>query len=69
VRCSVPAAAACSTSVFTSLRASVSDENDGLDVTQHGEEAYIQSEGLTSTIGLEATGTTPGMVQTPITAR
>ena len=51
------------------LRASAADESDGLDVTQHGEEAYIHGEGLTSTFPVAATGATPSMVQTPVTAR
>jgi Amt family ammonium transporter len=51
------------------LRASLTDESDGLDVTQHGEEAYIQGEGLTPTMPVAATGATPSMVQTPVTAR
>ena len=32
-------------SVVTPLRASISDESAGLDVTQHGEEAYVHAEG------------------------
>jgi len=51
------------------LRASVTDEGDGLDVTQHGEEAYIHGEGIGSTMPVAATGTAPSMVPTPITAR
>jgi len=51
------------------LRASRPDESDGLDVTQHGEEAYIHGEGFTTTIPVEATGASPSMVPTPITAR
>jgi Amt family ammonium transporter len=51
------------------LRASLTDESDGLDVTQHGEEAYIQGEGLTPTMPVEATGAAPSIVQTPVTAR
>ena len=31
--------------VVTPLRASVNDESAGLDVTQHGEEAYVHAEG------------------------
>ncbi len=51
------------------LRVSRTDESDGLDVTQHGEEAYIHGEGFTSTFPVEATGAAPSMVPTPITAR
>jgi Amt family ammonium transporter len=51
------------------LRASLTDESDGLDVTQHGEEAYIQGEGLTPTMPVAAAGAAPSMVQTPVTAR
>jgi Amt family ammonium transporter len=51
------------------LRASAADESDGLDVTQHGEEAYIHGEGLTSAFPVAATGAAPSMVQTPVTAR
>jgi Amt family ammonium transporter len=51
------------------LRVSRTDESDGLDVTQHGEEAYIHGEGFTTTIPVEATGASPSMVPTPITAR
>jgi len=51
------------------LRVSRTDEGDGLDVTQHGEEAYIHGEGFTTTIPVEATGAAPSMVPTPVTAR
>jgi len=34
--------------VVTPLRASASDESAGLDVTQHGEEAYVHAEGSSS---------------------
>jgi Amt family ammonium transporter len=33
--------------LFIPLRASVSDESTGLDITQHGEEAYLHTGGAT----------------------
>jgi Amt family ammonium transporter len=51
------------------LRATRSDEGEGLDVTMHGEEAYIHAEGVGATISMEAAKSSPSMVQAPITAR
>ena len=50
------------------LRATRTDESDGLDITQHGEEAYSHADGL-SALPVVAAGTVPSMVQAPITAR
>ena len=36
------------------LRADAEDESTGLDVTQHGEEAYVHSEGARALIGAPA---------------
>jgi Amt family ammonium transporter len=35
------------------IRAAAGDELEGLDVTQHGEEAYIHDGGMTAPVGLE----------------
>jgi len=47
------------------IRAANADEMEGLDVTQHGEEAYIHDGGLTALGRGEASGTTPDMVAVP----
>jgi Amt family ammonium transporter len=48
------------------IRAAMTDEMEGLDVTQHGEDAYIVAGGgvVAATHG-EKPGTTPGMVAAP----
>lgn len=50
------------------LRAMREDESEGLDLTQHGEEAYIHGGGMTAAIHVDASHT-PAMVQTPVTAQ
>ena len=47
------------------IRAAMTDEMEGLDVTQHGEEAYIHDGGLTVAARGETPATTPGMVAAP----
>ena len=47
------------------IRAAMSDEMEGLDVTQHGEEAYIHDGGLTTAPRREVPGTAPDMVAAP----
>jgi Amt family ammonium transporter len=52
--------------LFVPIRATMTDEMEGLDVTQHGEEAYIHgSGGLTAAARGEIPATTPGMVVAP----
>ena len=52
------------------LRATSSDETSGLDVTQHGEEAYIHSSGVSGvpTEGASGAGIRP-LTETPAHAR
>ena len=50
------------------IRAAMTDEMEGLDVTQHGEEAYIHDGGLTVAAPGERPGTTPGVVGVPATS-
>jgi Amt family ammonium transporter len=47
------------------IRAAMTDEMEGLDVTQHGEEAYIAAGGVVTAARGEKPGTTPGMVAAP----
>jgi Amt family ammonium transporter len=48
------------------IRATATDETEGLDVTQHGEEAYIHDGGLTATTGFETTAASaPALVAKP----
>jgi Amt family ammonium transporter len=49
------------------LRADAGDESEGLDLTQHGEEAYIHGEGLAASIGVEPAA--PAMMRKPVTAQ
>jgi Amt family ammonium transporter len=49
------------------LRANEEEEMTGMDVTQHGEEAYIHSQGMTSSIVHGSSShTTPAFVKTPV---
>jgi Amt family ammonium transporter len=48
------------------LRADAADETAGLDVTQHGEEAYIHERGMTPTTIAAPQGSTPGYVKAPV---
>jgi Amt family ammonium transporter len=54
--------------VVLPIRASVGDEMEGLDVTQHGEEAYIHDGGLTSPVLVEKPAAAAGMVGAPATS-
>ena len=48
------------------IRASATDETEGLDVTQHGEEAYIHDGGVMATPGLESpSAASPAFVAKP----
>ena len=48
------------------IRAAMTDEMEGLDVTQHGEEAYIAAGGgLVAAVHGGKAGTIPGMVAAP----
>jgi Amt family ammonium transporter len=47
------------------IRAAAGDELEGLDVTQHGEEAYIHDGGLTAPVGFEAPSPAPALVAKP----
>ena len=47
------------------IRAAAGDELEGLDVTQHGEEAYIHDGGLTAPVGLETPSPAPVLVAKP----
>jgi len=51
--------------VVLPIRATKSEEMEGLDVTQHGEEAYIHGDGLGAAIAREAEGGAAGMVAEP----
>jgi Amt family ammonium transporter len=44
------------------IRASRGDETEGLDVTQHGEEAYIHDSGFSTAIGVEASKDIPELI-------
>jgi hypothetical protein len=49
------------------LRADSTDESEGLDITQHGEEAYIHGGGLSSiSAHAEVPRTGPGMASVPV---
>jgi Amt family ammonium transporter len=48
------------------LRADASDETAGLDVTQHGEEAYIHERGMTSFDADAPSDAAPGYVKAPV---
>jgi Amt family ammonium transporter len=41
--------------IFIPLRASVADESTGLDITQHGEEAYLHTGGNMTAMHMEKT--------------
>jgi Amt family ammonium transporter len=43
------------------LRATVADEADGLDISQHGEEAYIHGEGMSSAVSAQTPRTPPDL--------
>jgi Amt family ammonium transporter len=47
------------------IRAAAADEVEGLDVTQHGEEAYIHDGGMTAPAILDTPGITPTLVAKP----
>jgi Amt family ammonium transporter len=47
------------------LRASAGDEMEGLDVTQHGEEAYIHGGGFTTAARTDTAGSAPSLVVSP----
>ena len=47
------------------IRATAADEVEGLDVTQHGEEAYIHDGGMTAPTPVEAPGIAPALVAKP----
>jgi Amt family ammonium transporter len=47
------------------IRAAAGDELEGLDVTQHGEEAYIHDGGLTAPVGFDAPSPAPALVAKP----
>ena len=52
-------------SLFIPLRASVSDEAEGLDISQHGEEAYLHAEGGSAAMTATAPPMTGHLVLTP----
>ena len=58
-------------SVVMPLRANATDEMAGLDVTQHGEEAYVHAEGSRTMLGDRAvsrsTRTNPSLAESPVT--
>src|SRR6187397_1642977 len=59
-------------SVVMPLRANAGDEGTGLDVTQHGEEAYVHAEGsrtLLEPAGEPVTRTAPGLAESPSPAQ
>jgi Amt family ammonium transporter len=51
------------------LRAEANDELEGLDITQHGEEAYIHGGGMTSLEPADGAVASPGLVRSPATAQ
>ena len=51
--------------VVLPIRADKTDEMEGLDVTQHGEEAYIHGGGLSPAAGIEKPATAPSLVGAP----
>jgi Amt family ammonium transporter len=53
------------TGLVVPLRASTRDEMEGLDVTQHGEDAYIQGGGFTTAARADQAGSTPNLVVSP----
>jgi ammonia channel protein AmtB len=48
------------------LRADAADETAGLDVTQHGEEAYIHERGMTSATTDFRPSSAPGYASSPV---
>jgi Amt family ammonium transporter len=50
------------------LRATSADEAEGLDITQHGEEAYIHGGGLSAAAHIETKHSAPGLVSAPATS-
>jgi Amt family ammonium transporter len=51
-------------SLFIPLRASVNDESEGLDISQHGEEAYLHAEGGSAAMTATAPPTGQPVLQT-----
>jgi ammonium transporter, Amt family len=51
------------------LRATQSDEAEGLDITQHGEEAYVHDGGMSAAAAMETPRTMPSMVGVPTPSR
>jgi ammonium transporter, Amt family len=51
--------------VVLPIRAAAGDELEGLDVTQHGEEAYIHDGGMTAPVLVEAPSVAPSLVAKP----
>jgi Amt family ammonium transporter len=51
------------------LRATQSDEAEGLDITQHGEEAYVHGGGMSAAAAMETPRTMPSMVGVPTPSR
>jgi Amt family ammonium transporter len=51
--------------VVLPIRAAAGDEVEGLDVTQHGEEAYIHDGGMTAPALVEAPAVAPSLVAKP----
>jgi Amt family ammonium transporter len=54
--------------LVTALRAAPRSEGMGMDVTQHGEEAYASGEGSILVISEPAPGLTPAPILNPQTA-
>jgi Amt family ammonium transporter len=50
------------------LRASVEDESTGLDISEHGEEAYVHSGGMTAIASERPAHETPALVKSPVAA-
>mgnify|MGYP001791957147 CR=1 FL=1 len=50
-------------SLFIPLRASVNDESEGLDISQHGEEAYLHAEGGSAAMSVTAPPTGQNVLQ------
>jgi hypothetical protein len=48
------------------LRADTQEESVGLDVSQHGEEAYIHGEGLTQAASVKMAAEVPMGVKSPV---
>jgi Amt family ammonium transporter len=50
------------------LRASEAEEGEGLDISQHGEEAYIHGGGVTAAAHFEMPQSTSAVVSAPVQA-